>query len=186
MAKALLHGFGNMNRLSKAEVEDLQIYSGLKASQSLALLAAFELGWRLCRRPWEPGQVFSGPRQVFESFRSSVGRERVEVVWVLLLDCRLRLMDSLEISRGAVSGALVHPREVLKPVVSRQAAAFILLHNHPSGDPQPSPEDFLVTRQISQAAHIFRIDFIDHIILTPHAYESLADRREMGKPKFDG
>jgi DNA repair protein RadC len=171
--------FGTPQALFQADLADFDFAEEGMRRKIRSLMAAWELGWRFLHCPWREGERFQDSAQVFHAFRTIIGREKVECVWILLLDARLRKIHALEIARGGLTQALIHPREILRHVLLRQAAGFILIHNHPSQDPRPSAEDFLITRQIAKACEIFRIDFLDHVIVTEMAYYSLADKRQM-------
>lgn len=151
----------------------------LTAEEARALQAVLDFAWMFLESPWPSSEPLRTSEQVFQAFRGRLGCEKVEVVWVVLLDARLRPLESVEVSRGSVAGALLHPRDVLRPVLLRQAASFIVLHNHPSGDPEPSRADLDVTRKIARAAEVFQIDFLDHIIVTAQKYYSFADKRRL-------
>jgi DNA repair protein RadC len=99
-----------------------------------------------------------------------------EVFFVLLLDSRHRLLRSVEVSRGSLSQSLVHPREVFAPALRESAAAILVVHNHPSGDPVPSREDHEVTRRLAEAGELLGVPLIDHIVVAAGGYTSFADR----------
>jgi len=180
LSEKILKRFNGFQGLRKSKLDDLLKIEGLSKNKALSILASLELGWRLLHSNFLLGEPYVGSGQVFEAFRSRLGREEVEVVWVLLLDVRLRKVDALEVFRGGLTGALVHPREILRLVLTHEAAAFILLHNHPSGDPEPSRADFMITRKIKAAADLLQIDFLDHIIFAQNAYYSFSDQRQLG------
>ena len=140
---------------------------------------ALQMSWQFWHQPGKSGDPFLTSAQVFELSRHTLGREGVEVVWLLLLDARLCKISFQEIFRGTVTGSILHPREVLQRALLAGAAGFILVHNHPSGNPRPSAEDERITRVLSRAANLVQIDFIDHMIVTPHHYFSFTDARKM-------
>jgi len=174
LAKRVLKHFDGLIGLKKAKVEEFLQIEGLGRERTYSLLASVELGWRLLNFNIPLGEPYLGSEQVFEAYRSRLGREEVEVVWVLLLDIRLRKVDALEVFRGALSGALIHPREILRLVLLHQAAAFILLHNHPSGDPKPSRSDFLITRKLKEASDLLQIDFLAFFIFKRRSFRFFA------------
>jgi DNA repair protein RadC len=99
-----------------------------------------------------------------------------EEFWLLLMDTRLRLIRKVPISRGDLSGATVHTREIFKEAIKESAAAVIAVHNHPSGDPSPSREDREFTRQLAEAGKFLDIRLLDHLIIGREGYVSFADR----------
>jgi DNA repair protein RadC len=88
-----------------------------------------------------------------------------EVLRVILLDTRQRLITMIDITKGGLNESLAHPRDIFRPVLSHSAYSFILVHNHPSGDPNPSEADLRLTRRINEAARILQIQFLDHVIV---------------------
>jgi len=124
-------------------------------------------------------QKFSNSQQIFESFRD-LFLEPVEVFRVVQLDSKNHFMNFEDVSRGSLSTSIVHPREVFCSAVRERAAAIICLHNHPSGDPQPSREDRECTGRLCQAGKILGIRFLDHIIIGETDYFSFADAGLMG------
>ena len=139
-----------------------------------SLRAAFELGSRLARTPLVPGEKLQSPEQVAAYFGARMRRYRQEVFIVLLLDSRHRLIGEVEVSRGSLNQSLVHPREVFAPALRESAAAILVLHNHPSGDPEPSREDHEVTRRLVRAGEILGIRVVDHLVIAGERYTSLA------------
>ena len=109
---------------------------------------------------------------------ASVGKMDRESVWVIHLDARLQVISKEMVTLGLVNASLLHPREIFRRAIIEGSSAIIMVHNHPSGDDSPSNEDLTITKQIREAAKIIGIDFLDHIIVTPHAkkYFSFADR----------
>ena len=123
-------------------------------------------------------RVFT-PREAFEAFAALLEAEPVEVVGLLCLATNHHLLCYHEVSRGVLDASLVHPREIFKPALLSNAAAVVIGHNHPSGDPTPSPNDVALTRRVVQAGQLLGIDVLDHIIVGhDRRYCSL---RELGK-----
>ena len=179
VSKNLLNKFSGLRGLRKAKYQDVIGVDGIKKNQAQTLMACIELGWRLVHSPLNLGQTYENSFQVFRAYRALLGREEVEVVWLLLLDARLRKMECLEVFRGSLTGSILHPREILRLVLLKNAVAFILLHNHPSGDPKPSPEDQRITKGIKRAANLLQIDFLDHLIITEGSFYSFSDHGQI-------
>jgi DNA repair protein RadC len=110
---------------------------------------------------------------------TNVQEEAQEVFGILILNTKNKIVAVHEVSRGALNGSLVHPREVFKPAVLHNAAAIICFHNHPSGDPKPSREDAEITRRLVEAGKILGIEILDHIIVGDEGYTSLKERGVM-------
>jgi DNA repair protein RadC len=141
-----------------------------------SLRAAFELGARLARQPFEAGERLHSPGQVFAHFGARLRQRRQEAFFVLLLDSRHRLIRAVEVSRGSLNQSLVHPREVFGPALREAAAAILVVHNHPSGDPLPSREDHEVTRRLHESGDVLGIPLLDHVVIGAQAYTSFAER----------
>jgi DNA repair protein RadC len=176
LAADLFARFGSLERLSRAGDAELACVAGMGPAKIASLRAAFELGGRLARQPIETGERLHSPKQVFAHFGARLRRLRQETFFVLLLDSRHRLLRAVEVSRGSLNQSLVHPREVFAPALREAAAAILVLHNHPSGDPLPSREDHEVTRRLSEAGALLGIPLLDHVVIGADAYTSFAER----------
>lgn len=145
-------------------------------AKSVGLAAAFELGRRVAAGI-APGKVpVSSPRDVARYFGPSLSHLKQEVFKVLLLDSANRLLRDVTVSTGILNSSLVHPREVFQPAILEPAAGVILLHNHPSGNPEPSGEDIRITRQLADAGRILGIPVHDHVIIAGTGSTSFAER----------
>jgi DNA repair protein RadC len=143
------------------------------------LAAALELGVRTAARPLQRGRVLHGPSDVYAMFGSKLRHLPQEEFHVVLLDTRHRLLRASLVTRGTADTSLVHAREVFREAVREGASAVILVHNHPSGDPRPSPEDRTVTRQLAEAGSVVGIPILDHVIVGDGRYVSLAEEGSM-------
>ncbi len=179
LATTLLREFGSLHHLATRTARDLRRYRGLGEAKSLALVAAFELGRRAAARERTEKVQVSSPEVVATLFQPLLRDLRQEVFMVLLLDSANHLLRDVTITTGILNSSLVHPREVFRPAILEPAASVILLHNHPSGNAEPSSEDIAITRQLVEAGRIFGIPVHDHVILTAHSYTSLAERGMM-------
>jgi DNA repair protein RadC len=176
LASTLLRESGSLRGLAARSAQDLRRYRGLGEAKSLAVVAAFELGRRAAAAgPGERVQI-SSPEVVAALFQPILRDLKQEVFKVLLLDSANHLLRDVTVTTGLLNSSLVHPREVFRPAILEPAASVILLHNHPSGNPEPSAEDIAVTRQLAEAGRIFGIPVHDHVILTSDAYTSFAER----------
>ena len=141
----------------------------------LEVLAALELGRRLATRRLRTGDAIRGPADVHRHFHARLRDAPHERFLVLLLDGRHRVLREVTASQGTLTASLVHPREVFRPALREAAAAVILVHNHPSGDPTPSPADREVTRQLVEAGRVLGIPVRDHVIVGNGRYVSFLD-----------
>jgi DNA repair protein RadC len=140
------------------------------------LHAARELLRRRERLPLRVRPRLDRREAVSRLVRPRLVAEPVEVFVVLALDVRLRLLAEVTVSRGTVSSSLVHPREVFRPAVIAGASAVVVAHNHPSGDPEPSPEDLAVTDRLAEAGTLLGIALLDHLVVAEGGEVSLAER----------
>jgi DNA repair protein RadC len=139
------------------------------------LAAAFELGRRVEQERSSPGQPLSSPGAVYRYLAPSLRGLTRETFVVILLDGRHRPLGVELVSEGTLTSSLVHPREVFAPAIEGRAAAIVLAHNHPSGDPEPSQEDHEVTRRLVRAGQLLGIQVLDHVILGLGAWTSLRE-----------
>jgi DNA repair protein RadC len=175
LARAVLTHVGEVNELAHASPEELQAVPGLGPAGAAVIAAALELG----RRGTAEG---SGGRPAFRSAAEAaawlmprMAHLRKEQFVGLLLDGKNRLIRRVRISEGSLTASVVHPREAFLPAVRASAAAIIFAHNHPSGDPTPSPEDRAVTAQLRDAGRILGISVLDHLVIGAGRYRSLAE-----------
>jgi len=160
--------------MANASVEELSQVKGIGLAKAAQLKAAFELANRLEGYP-ESGKKLSvkTPDEVVSLVKGRLRGKKKEHFLVLLLDTRGQLIKFSEISIGSLDTSIVHPREVFKEAISASAASVIFVHNHPSGDPQPSEDDIKLTERLAQAGEIMGIDVLDHIIICDKNYLSL-------------
>ena len=135
-----------------------------------------EAGFRIANMEREkPGQVITNSQGIFEHYRFRLGREKQESFHILILDNKYQQIGLKMISMGLLDQTLVHPREVFAPAIQLRAAAIILIHNHPSGDVQPSHQDLAITDRLSKAGQLIGIAVLDHVILSEERYFSFVD-----------
>ena len=192
LARDVLQAFGGVAPLARASFEEMvaRRISGLGKVKAMEIAAALELGRRAAaQNPAGDAPFVRDPASVLQQLRPLTTSLRQEVFWTLLLDARNRLIGRpQEISRGLLDSTPVHPREVFASAISHAAAAVILAHNHPSGDPTPSAEDLRVTRQLVEASRILGIRVVDHVIVGRETDQRPGhlSLREKGLVVFDG
>jgi len=175
-AVALAHSLlsqQDLQKLSRSSLSELRIIPGVGEAKASRLVAAFELGRRAGSRPAEVRQRLGGPEEVVKLFGERLAGLRYEQLLGLYLDTRGRLLASRVLAQGALNAALVQPREVFAPALSEGAAALVLVHNHPSGDPEPSEADVEFTKLVAAAGELFGIPLLDHLILAGREWRSL-------------
>jgi DNA repair protein RadC len=183
VAQQLRARFDSLESLARASLEDLQATSGIGRDKAIALKAAFTLAQRMARHIRSDPPLLDTPERVADLLREENRLYEVENFQVLLLNTRRKLMRIDRISQGTLDSILVHPREVFKNAIKAGAAAVILVHNHPSGDPTPSESDIKVTRDLIRAGQLLKIDVLDHVILGRATVERPRDfvsLRELG------
>lgn len=183
VGKQLLQKFGTLQALAQAGVPDLQKVKGIGRDKAVTLVAAFALARKMAAELQYESPVLDTPEAVARLLRDSSLARQVETLQVLLLNTRRRLIRIEEISNGTLDTILVHPREVFKSAIAANAAAMILAHNHPSGDPTPSEADVKVTRDLIRAGQLLKIEVIDHIIIgraTTERAKEYSSLRELG------
>jgi DNA repair protein RadC len=170
----LLSRFGSLKGVANASVEELTQTKGIGPAKAAQIKAALELSKRLEADAGEkPKPVLKSPEDVAAEMRSRLKGKKKEHFWVICLDTRNRLINHKLVSIGSLDTSVVHPREVFKEAVSSSAASVIFVHNHPSGDPEPSKEDIELTKRLVKAGEIIGIDVLDHIIVCDKSYLSL-------------
>lgn len=166
---------GSLGRLASGSVGSLTRLPGVGQARSVALHAALELGRRLALEAREAGAPVRSPSDVVAIYAPQLQDLPVEEFHVAVLDAQHRLERDILITRGLLDSSLVHPREVFREAIAERAAAVILVHNHPSGDPSPSTQDKLVTEQLVAAGRLLDIPVHDHIIIGRGRYVSFAE-----------
>ena len=163
--------------LTKLSPQEFSSIKGIGEAKAATVLAAVELGKRFyMRKAFREIAVINGPDDVAAYAVPQLRYENREHFAVLLLDVKNKVIAFKVISIGTLSASLVHPREVFAEAVRHSAAAVILVHNHPSGDPSPSSEDISLTKRLQQAGRIMDIRVLDHVIIGGDAYCSLKEK----------
>lgn len=178
-AETLLRRFGGLRGVDQATLSELTQVRGVGETRAQQVKAALELGRRLSLNPLRRDRPITESEQVWLAFRDRFRHIPQEHFITLLLDTKNRFMRSCIVSKGTLDSSLAHPREVFKEAVRESASAIILMHNHPSGDPHPSVEDQMLTRQLTKAGQILGIRVLDHIILGSETYYSFRDNDDL-------
>jgi DNA repair protein RadC len=175
VAAGLLDRFGGLAELARIGPALLAEHPGVGQVKALRVAAALELGARVAQPPLA-GVVLSSSAQVAAHMAPRLATLTHEELWVLCLNGQNRLRALRRVAQGGVSGATVQPRDVLRAAIYEAAVSVIVVHNHPSGDPAPSPEDLALTRRLVESAAVVGVPVLDHVIVTPDGrYCSLLD-----------
>lgn len=180
VAAELLERRGGLRGLSRAGTRELSRCDGIGPAKGASVRAALEIGRRLAGRRLQAGAAIATPEDVYRHFHPSLRDERQERFFVILLDARHRVLRSEVISQGTLTASLVHPREVFAPALREAAAALVLVHNHPSGDPTPSREDREVTSRLARAGEILGVQVLDHVVVAERGFCSLREEGALG------
>ena len=164
-AAALIHQFGGLTHLAQASFDELLLVKGIGKSKAAAIKSAFLLAQRLTRESYAESPLLDTPERVADFLRERNRVYTVENFQVAFLNTRRRLIAVENIAQGTLDTILVHAREVFAPAIAKKASALILVHNHPSGDPNPSEADIRVTRDLIRAGQLLKIEVLDHVIL---------------------
>jgi DNA repair protein RadC len=179
LANAALAAVGGLDGLARATPDDLRRIDGIGAARAAQLVAAVEIGRRsLIRRREARPQILSAvdaARLLVPQF----GALPVEQFGVLLLDTKHRVVRITRLSVGTLDASIVHPRVVFRAATAAGAAALVLFHNHPSGDPAPSEDDVALTRRLVRAGDLMGIAVLDHVIVAENGFASLRERGDL-------
>jgi len=184
IGKQLVNRYGSLHALASASWKQLAKEPGIGPDKAVALVAAFTLARRLVEELHAESPLLDTPDAVADLLREESRLRNAEVFQVLLVNVRRRLIGKpVKVSDGTLDTILVHPREVFHSAIAANAAAIILTHNHPSGDPAPSEADIKVTRDLIRAGHLLKIEVLDHVIIgraTQERTKDYASLRELG------
>jgi DNA repair protein RadC len=176
LANAVLQGAGGLDRLVRRSHDDLCGVAGIGPARAAQILAAVELGRRSLVPTGRARPQITSPRAAADLLLPQFGSRPVEHFGVVLLDTRRRVLRTTVISIGTLDASLVHPREVFREAATAGAAALVLFHNHPSGDPEPSADDVALTRRLASAGVLMGIEVVDHVVLADARYCSLREK----------
>jgi DNA repair protein RadC len=176
LANAVLSAVAGLDRLARARYDELRRIPGIGAARASQIVAAVELGRRTLTRVGRERIQITSPRVLAEMLLPQYGSRSVEQFGVVLLDTKHRVLRTTVVTVGTVDASIVHPREIFREAASAGAAAIVLFHNHPSGDPEPSQDDVVLTRRIAAAGILMGIDVVDHVILADARYCSMREK----------
>ncbi len=176
LAEHLLSEFHGIRGVARATVTELAAVHGIGPAKAAQIKAAIEFGRRLVAASPEERPKVRSPRDIYDLLGPALRDEKREHFVAVLMDTKGGVLRQRTISVGDLSSSLVHPREVFAEAIRYSAASIIVSHNHPSGDPTPSPEDAAVTRRLVEAGEILGIEVLDHIVLGDGRWVSLKEK----------
>jgi DNA repair protein RadC len=183
IAEQLINKFSTLESLSRASIPEMCQIKGIGRDKAIALKSAFTLARRMAQELRAESPLLDSAERIADLLREDNRAYDVETFQVLLVNTRRKLISIERISKGTLDTILVHPREVFRHAIAANAAAVILVHNHPSGDPSPSDADIKVTRDLIRAGQLLRIEVLDHVILgrkTEERPKDFLSLRELG------
>ena len=177
IAEILLRRFGSLRAIRAASASEIAQISGIGQQTAARLISALELGKRLVTEFEEEKPTISSPKVAANLVQYEMSILEQEELWILLLDTRSRVVETVKLYRGSVNTTQVRIGEIFRAAVRHNATAFIAVHNHPSGDPNPSPDDVSLTRAIIEAGKLMDIEVLDHLVIGRNRWVSLKERK---------
>jgi len=174
-AQKLLTQFGSLQKLAEASIEELSTVKGIGLAKAAQIKAAFEIGRRLSTQtdPYKSKEL-TDPEKVYRLIKSKLKDYHKEHFYIIALNSRNHSIA--EISVGSLNSSIVHPREVFAEAIKSKAASVIFVHNHPSGDPEPSEDDLILTKKLVESGKILGIEVFDHIVVTKNGFFSFKEK----------
>lgn len=175
VGQRLLQSLGGLSGMHRATIGEVQAQHGLGEAKASTLKAAIELGRRLTIESPEERPTIHSPADAAALVQYEMAALEQEHLRVILLDTRNHVMDIVELYHGSLNASVVRVGEVFKPAVRLNAASILVVHNHPSGDPTPSPDDITVTRSLVEAGKILDIEVLDHLVIGQGKFVSMKE-----------
>jgi DNA repair protein RadC len=175
LAQRMLNTFDGITGLHRIAIDEVCEQHGVGPAKAATIKAALELGYRMKRETFEKEKIHS-PEEAAHIILHEMSALEQEELWVLLLNTRNQLLSIEVVYRGSLNSSQVRIGEIFKTAVRRNAASLIVAHNHPSGDPTPSPDDIAVTRGIVEAGNLLDVDVLDHLVIGSGSFVSLKQR----------
>lgn len=184
LATNLLARFGSIKNIGCLTVKELTQVHGIGEAKAAQILAALELGKRAATYRDGARPRISSPADAANLFSAEMHPLKKEILKLIMLNTKNEVIKTLQISEGTLNSAELHPRETFREAIREAAAAIILIHNHPSGDPEPSRDDIKVTNDFEHAAALLGVDLLDHIIIgAGGTFSSLREKGHFKKPR---
>ena len=181
LSQSILAHFGSIDKLAGATIEELCQIKGLGHAKALQLKAAFSLGTRLSKQAATVKYRIENPIHAYNLIKEELQNESRELFLIILQDTKGCALTHQVVSIGTLTNVLVHPREVFYPAIRHHAASIILVHNHPSGDPTPSKQDYDLTTTLIEVGKVMGIPVNDHLLIGDNCFISM---RQLGKIVF--
>jgi len=172
VARQLLENHENITNLASCDLSEFRKIKGLGETKAITLAATFEIGKRIEAGTAKELNKISQPEDIAKIFIPKYRGARTEIFKVLMLNTANKIFREVNVTEGILNASIVHPREVFRLAITESAASIILMHNHPSGNPEPSEDDRRITKQLVEASKIIEIKVLDHIIIAGDTFTS--------------
>ena len=179
LANRILSSFDKIQDLKDVTIEELVKVKGVGSAKAVQILAAAEIGKRIYRKHSEGRYTIRSPEDAAAYLMTDMTSLTQEHFVVLFLNVKNEILHKQTIFIGSLNSSIVHPRDIFREAVKRSAASIICAHNHPSGNPSPSPEDIDVTKRLLEAGALMGIELLDHVIIGDHQFISLKEKGYM-------
>lgn len=176
LSQDILNNYGGLKSLNTLSIAEMTEINGVGQVKAVQLKAVIELGKRLISLGWDNKDVIRSPQDVAVLLMPEMRFLTQEVFKLILLDIKNQVIATPVVSKGGLASSIVHPREVFREAIKYSSAAMILVHNHPSGVPDPSKDDINITRRLIEAGKIMGIDILDHIIIGNGVFVSMKEK----------
>ncbi|SDD24183.1 DNA repair protein RadC [Paenibacillus sp. UNCCL117] len=175
LAERLLRESGGLRKLADVSIEQLTEIKGIGAAKALQIKAGIELGRRMARSAMNDAVTIRSPQDAAALLMEDMRYLQKEHFVCLFLNTKNHVIGQETLSMGSLNASIVHPREVFRAAIKRSSASIVCAHNHPSGDPTPSPEDIQLTQRLVEAGEIVGIEVLDHLIIGDRRFVSLKE-----------
>lgn len=176
-AKEAIKKFGSLQGIFEASTQEFQQIKGIGPENIFGIKLFQAFSERFAKEKIPKKILLDSPKAVVSYLQKKIGESKKENFYILAIDARNNLINIQEISVGSLTASIVHPREVFKEAIRSSAASIILAHNHPSGDPEPSEDDLVITKRLTEAGKIIGIEVNDHIIVTKNGFFSFKNKK---------
>ena len=184
LARNLLNNFGSLRAIDSASIPDLREMDGIGMAKAAQIKASLEMGKRLMKEKAKMNSRLSSVKDTIAYVRDFYGSylrdSNKEFFNVILLDVKNKVIDNMELSKGSLTKTVVDPTEIIREATKRCASSIILVHNHPSGEVEPSNEDIMITNRVTEACKLVGIKVLDHIIIGKNEFSSFLEEGLMG------
>ena len=177
LGRQVVEHYKTFRNMSHTNISEMRTFKGIGDAKIAQLRASFEIARRLMSEPKKPSMAIKSPKDAVRLFMPRLRDIKKEIFQVLLLNSKNNIIDIIEIEEGAVDHASPQIREIALKALQNFAAGIIAVHNHPSGDPEPSKEDEMFTKNLTTACRALEIDIMDHIIIGDNKYYSFAEHK---------